>query len=140
MDYPIGRSYTHTKKQMIRTDGSGRVSVTHYRVLEAFRGYALVELYPQTGRTHQIRVHLASLRMPVACDKLYGREKRIYLSELKERARESAEVPLLERHALHAAGITFRHPLTQEEMVFSSPLPDDMHGLRKALEQHRAHR
>jgi 23S rRNA pseudouridine1911/1915/1917 synthase len=140
IDYNLGRSYTHTKKQMIRTDGTGRSAVTHYRVLEVFRGYALIELYPQTGRTHQIRVHLASLRLPVACDKLYGREKRIYLSDLRGCEREADEAPLLERHALHAAGIAFRHPLTREELIFSSPLPADLHALHKALERHRAHR
>jgi 23S rRNA pseudouridine1911/1915/1917 synthase len=73
IDRRLGRSYTHAKKQMIRMDGTGREAVTEYRVLERYRGYALIEAFPRTGRTHQIRVHLASLRLPVACDKLYGR-------------------------------------------------------------------
>jgi 23S rRNA pseudouridine1911/1915/1917 synthase len=139
IDLNIGRSYTHTKKQMIRADGSGRNAITDYRVLEVFRGYCLLELYPLTGRTHQIRVHLASQRLPVACDKLYGRERHIFVSELQQGKRpRSDELPILDRHALHAAGICFRHPLTREEMVFSAPLAPDMHKLRKTLEQHRA--
>lgn len=138
IDHNLGRSYTHSKKQMIRVDGTGRSAVTNYRVLEKFRGYALVELYPLTGRTHQIRVHLASLRMPVACDKLYGRERKIYLSELRDRPRERDEEPIIERHALHAASLSFRHPLSREEVVFSAPLPSDMDRLRQALTRYRA--
>jgi 23S rRNA-/tRNA-specific pseudouridylate synthase len=125
---------------MTRTDGTGRTAITDYRVLETFEGYALVELYPLTGRTHQIRVHLASIQLPVACDKLYGREKRIYLSALKDRRREPEEPPLIERQALHAASLTLRHPVTREEMSFSAPLHEDMLGLLKALQTHRAYR
>lgn len=140
IDRSLGRSYTHSKKQMIRTDGTGREALTDYRTLEAFRGYCLLELYPKTGRTHQIRVHLASESLPIACDKLYGREKRIFLSDLRGKSREPAERPLLERHALHAASISFLHPLTREEMVFEARLPRDMHNLLKALETHRSQR
>jgi len=140
IDLPLGRSYTHTKKQMVRLDGTGREATTDYRVLEKYRGYALVECYPHTGRTHQIRVHLSSLRLPVACDKLYGREKRVYLSDLKGTPREADEAPLMERHALHAAHLTFQHPLTREELTFSSGLHADMHALLKALERHRSFR
>ena len=139
IDLNLGRSYTHSKKQMIRTDGTGRSAITNYRVLERFRGYALVELYPHTGRTHQIRVHLASIRLPVACDKLYGRERKIYLSELRERPREPDEEPIIERHALHAASLSFRHPLSREEIVFTAPLPPDIDRLRQALTQYRAY-
>jgi len=137
IDRRLGKSYTHAKKQMIRMDGTGREAVTDYRVLERYRGYALVEAYPRTGRTHQIRVHLASLRLPVACDKLYGREKRVYLSDLKDESRREDEVPLLERHALHAASLAFEHPVTQERLSFAAPLHQDMHLLLKALERFR---
>jgi 23S rRNA pseudouridine1911/1915/1917 synthase len=137
IDRPIGKSYTHAKKQMIRADGTGREAVTDYRVLEKYRGYAILEVYPKTGRTHQIRVHLASLRIPVACDKLYGREKRIYLGDLRGEARGPDETPIIERQALHAARITFLHPVTREEMTFSAPLPGDMDALLRALETHR---
>ena len=138
MDYSLGRSYTHSKKQMVRMDGTGREAITDYQVLEAFRGYCLLELYPKTGRTHQIRVHLASESLPIVCDKLYGRDKRVFLSDLRGRTREPEEKPLLERHALHAASISFLHPLTREEMVFAAGLPSDMHRLLKSLESYRS--
>ena len=140
IDYAIGRSYTHTKKQMVRTDGTGREAITDYRVLEKFRGYSLLELYPKTGRTHQIRVHLCNESLPIVCDKLYGSEKRVFLSELRGTPKQKNEKPLLDRHALHAASISFLHPLTREEMAFSAGFPEDMHGLLKALETHRSRR
>ena len=140
IDLPLGRSYSHSKKQMVRVDGTGREAVTDYRVLEKYRGYALIECYPHTGRTHQIRVHLSSIRLPIACDKLYGRERRILLSDLRESQREADEKPLLERHALHAASISFRHPVTREEMTFSSGLHNDMHVLLKAIQRYRSFR
>lgn len=138
IDYALGRSYTHSKKQMIRVDGTGRESMTAFRVLECFRGYVLIELYPKTGRTHQIRVHLASQQMPVAADKLYGREKRIFLSDLQGTTREPGEEPIVNRHALHAASLSFVHPLTREEMTYATPLPNDMHQLLKAVQQYRS--
>ncbi len=140
LDLPLGRSPAHTMKQVVRLDGSGREATTDYRVLEKYRGYALVECYPRTGRTHQIRVHMASLRLPVACDKLYGREKRIFLTDLTESAREAGERPLMERHALHAVNLSFQHPVTREKLTFTSNLHQDMHALLKALERHRSFR
>lgn len=133
----LGKSFTHSKKQMVRRDGTGREAVTDYRVLEKYRGYALLEVYPHTGRTHQIRVHLLSQQLPVACDKLYGREKRVYLSDLRGEPRQADEPPILERQALHAASISLEHPATKETMVFSSGLHDDMLGFLRALERHR---
>jgi 23S rRNA pseudouridine1911/1915/1917 synthase len=140
LDFPLGRSPTHHKKVVVRTNGTGRPSVTDYRILEAFNSYALVELYPHTGRTHQIRVHLAAIQLPVACDKLYGREKRIFLSDLRRKAREAMEEPLIERQALHATTIAFRHPVTFEEMSFTAPLYPDMLALLRALQTYRAKR
>lgn len=140
VDLPLGRSYTNSKKTMTRSDGTGRTAVTDYRVLETFDGYALMELYPLTGRTHQIRVHMCAIQLPVACDKLYGREKRIFLSEIKGKARQPQEVPFMSRQALHAASLTLRHPVTREEMTFSAPLHDDMLALIRALQTYRSPR
>jgi len=136
----IGRSPSHSKKQVVRTDGGGRSAITDYRVLETFDGYSLIECYPTTGRTHQIRVHLASIHSPVACDKLYGREKTIYLSELERKRKPAAEEPIIERHALHAASINFRHPVTKETVTFSSPLHEDMLTLLHTLQRYRSPR
>jgi 23S rRNA pseudouridine1911/1915/1917 synthase len=137
LDLPIGRSYYHRKKMMVRSDRGSREAITEYRILEDFGGYSLAEVYPRTGRTHQIRVHLSKIRLPVACDQLYGREKRIYLSDLTGRPREVSEEPLIARQALHARSIRFHHPVTGEEMVFEVALPADMSRLLEALRRHR---
>jgi 23S rRNA pseudouridine1911/1915/1917 synthase len=137
LDLPIGRSFYHRKKMMVRVDSRSREAITGYRILEEFDGYALAEVRPRTGRTHQIRVHMAKIRLPVACDALYGREKRIYRSEIEGSPREPAEKPIIERQALHARSIRFHHPVTGEEMSFEAPLPPDMTALLDALRAHR---
>src|SRR6185503_4953975 len=137
LDLPIGRSYYHRKKMMVRADRGSRDAITEYRIVEEFRGYALAEVYPRTGRTHQIRVHLSKIRLPIACDGLYGRERRLYLSDLLDRPREADEEPILSRHALHARAIRLSHPTTGEEMSFSAPLYADMEGLLDALRRYR---
>ncbi len=138
LDLPIGRSYYHRKKMMVRADRGSREAVTDYRVLESFDGYALVEVYPKTGRTHQIRVHLAKIRLPIACDGLYGREKRILLSEITGTSREPLEEPLIARQALHARSIEFVHPVGGERRRFEAPLPDDIGRLIDSLRAHRS--
>lgn len=138
LDLPIGRSYYHRKKMMVRADRGSREAVTEYRILEDFEGYALAEVYPRTGRTHQIRVHLAKIRLPVACDQLYGREKRIYRSDIEGAPRAPGEEPLIARQALHARGLRLRHPSSGEELSFEAPIPGDMERLLDALRARRA--
>ena len=115
----------------------GKPAITHFRVIEKFRAYTHLRLKLETGRTHQIRVHLASIRLPIACDKLYGREKTIYPSVLRGKKKPAAEAPLIERPALHAANIRFTHPATAEETSFSAPLADDMSLLVENLRKYR---
>ncbi len=105
---PIGRSTKDRKKMAINYD-HGREATTHYKVLEEFDRYSLLSLKLETGRTHQIRVHMSSLGHPVACDPVYGVKKEPL----------SANGQLL-----HAATIGFVHPISQEYMEFSAPLPD----------------
>ena len=136
LDGPIGRSRSHSKKMIIAAEGEGREARTDYMVREVYEGYSLIECHPHTGRTHQIRVHLASIRLPIACDKLYGREKAIHASSLRGEKKEPGELPVMERHALHAAKICFTHPATSEEMNFSAPLPDDMSSLLENLRKY----
>ncbi len=138
LDLPIGRSYYHRKKMMVRADRGSREAVTDYRVLESFDGYALVEVQPKTGRTHQIRVHMAKIRLPVACDSLYGKEKRILHSEITRGPREALEEPVIARQALHARSIEFVHPVGGERLRFEAPLPADMARLLDDLRAHRA--
>ena len=105
----------------------GQTAVTDFRVLERFAGrFALVECRPQTGRQHQIRVHLAATGTPILNDALYGNGEVLLLSGLKRgyKGREG-EQPLLRRLALHAAALTFTHPLTREKMTLAAPLPAD---------------
>jgi len=112
----------------------GKSAVTEYRVLEEFNGYAFVEARPRTGRQHQVRVHLSAIGLPVLCDPLYGDGRPFYLSSLKPSYRaKGEEKPLLNRTALHAASLSFTHPDTGEHVIFSAPLPKDMHAVLRYL-------
>ncbi len=111
---------------------TGKPSETNFKVLERFaRGkqhYTLIEAQPLTGRTHQIRVHLAALGIPVAVDVLYGSAKPVLLSELKRdyRGNVEEERPLLGRLGLHACQLTLRHPTTDQILTFDAPYPKDL--------------
>ena len=106
-----------------------------FKLLETMGQYSIVEAYPETGRTHQIRVHLAATGYPIACDPLYGDGKPILLSALKRRWKGDIyeEKPLISRTALHAEYLSFMHPVTNERLEISSPLPRDMRAVFKQL-------
>ena len=108
IDLPIGRPDPEDIRRGVIADGAP--SVTHYQVLEHLKDHTLVELLLETGRTHQIRVHLSHIGHPVAGDTLYGEE----------------DAGLIGRQALHAAGLSLIHPITKEPVEFEAPLPDDM--------------
>ncbi len=135
---PIGRSVTNRKRMMVRVDGHGKEALTEYEVLEEFDGYVFAEIRPRTGRTHQIRVHMAKIRLPVACDSVYGRERSIFASDLCRRPRARGEEPLIVRQALHARRLAFRHPTSGASLAFEAQLPEDMSRLLAALREHRA--
>ena len=116
MDLPVGRHPRDRKKMAAGVPG-GRSAVTHYRVLESFPGYSYAECVLETGRTHQIRVHMASLGHPVAGDPLYGGKCALPLSS----------------QCLHAREICFRHPVTGEDMTFSCPLPPEFSAVLQKL-------
>ena len=99
---------------------SGRAAVTNWRVEERFprSGAALLELRPETGRTHQIRVHLAAAGLPIWGDAVYGKAKST-----------ATGAPTLERPALHAVVLGFRHPTRGETLRFEAPLPADLEAL-----------
>lgn len=120
-----------------RVDPSGKRAITRWRVLERYSQFCLLECRPITGRTHQIRVHLQHLGLPLAVDEVYGGGAALLLSQFKPHYKPSsrkAESPLIERLTLHAHTLRFRHPGTQEEMLVEAPLPAD---LRRALTQLR---
>lgn len=112
----------------------GKPSVTDFRVVGNCGQFSWIEAKPKTGRTHQIRVHLAENGFSIVCDPLYsGNQKPIRLSEIKRNwhGDEYEERPLLNRLALHAYKITFVHPTTNEQVTFTAPYPKDMDSTRK---------
>lgn len=124
----IGRDPLHRKKMSVRARKS-REAVTLYRVEEALDGAALLRVRILTGRTHQIRVHLASLGHPVAGDKTYGGGR----TPPSRRSRSREALLSLARPALHAARLAFHHPATGERLIFESPLPHDLQELLDRL-------
>jgi len=117
----------------------GKESVTRYHILEEFQGYCFIELYPKTGRTHQIRIHLREIGLPILCDPLYGNGNPFFLSQVKERYKKAGEEkPLLSRTALHAAKIAFKHPATEQFIACEAPLPKDMRTTLNYLRKFRS--
>ncbi|HEY9165655.1 MAG TPA: RluA family pseudouridine synthase [Candidatus Kryptonia bacterium] len=133
IEAPISESQTHPGVMKINKK-HGKPSVTNYKVVEMFNGYALVEAKPESGRTHQIRVHLASIGLPVMCDKVYGDGRPFFLSQVKSRYfSEGDEKPLLSRTALHAESISFMDPKSGKRVTFESELPKDMRSVLNYL-------
>jgi RluA family pseudouridine synthase len=112
----------------------GKASSTYFVVIERYKDCALVEARPATGRTHQVRAHLAALGHPCLCDPLYGDGRPFLLSKLKKRWKGDPfdERPLIERAALHALSAAFPHPASGAAMKVEAPLPRDM---RAAISQ-----
>jgi 23S rRNA pseudouridine1911/1915/1917 synthase len=128
IEAPIGRDPVHRKRMSTRASG-GRAARSDYVVEEVLDGASLVRVRIHTGRTHQIRVHLASIGHPVAGDATYGGTRTPGSRSLASRAALTA----LDRPALHAARLVFTHPATGERIRFESPLPADLVRLRDAL-------
>jgi RluA family pseudouridine synthase len=118
----------------------GKPAITLFRVLVRFAGYALVEAAPKTGRTHQIRAHLAHLGHPIAADRLYGGGQGIYLSTLKPgfRGSEREECAILGRLGLHAWSLELAHPTSGELVSFTAPYPKDFQGVLQQLRKYRS--
>ena len=116
IEAPVGRAKWERGRMAVVP--SGREARTTYRAIEYFAEHTLLEVYPQTGRTHQIRVHLAWMGYPVVGDSVYGRRRQRLLQG---------------RHFLHAARLRLTHPITGKEMEFRAPLPSELAGLLKRL-------
>ena len=137
-DYIERRIMKHKfdRVKMAVTDNprEGKEACSFYEVIERFRGFTFCRISPKTGRTHQIRVHLASLGCPVLADKTYTNRDSLRLSDLFPT--EMDEV-LLHRQALHAYRLRFTHPKTQEVMEVKAPLPEEMERTLAAFRKYR---
>jgi 23S rRNA pseudouridine1911/1915/1917 synthase len=122
IDAPIGRSPSDRKRFTTRAPGRTRTAFTRWAIERTLRGFALLRVWPRTGRTHQIRVHLASAGLPIAGDPVYG-------------GRRAHPELGLTRQALHAAVLGFEHPRSGTALRFEQPLPADMeHAVREVSE------
>lgn len=127
VDEPIGRHSVDRKKMAVKPS-MGRPAITHYRIRKKYKGFTLLNVKLETGRTHQIRVHMSHIKFPIIGDLVYGR---------KINAGKNSTLQLLTnfpRQALHAAELSFLHPIKKSEVTFSAPLPADFQELIDILE------
>lgn len=150
IDLPLGRpDENEVERWVLPVEKGGYPSVTHYKVLDRFSGYSLVELELETGRTHQIRVHLSYIGYPILGDHLYchgdpfeyrrihgdPRDDEDYNPECGQGGKEIVS-DLIDRQALHAFSLTFRHPVSGKELHLEASLPADMQTVIEKLKKH----
>jgi len=133
VDAPIGRHATKRTHMAVRE--MGKPAVTHFRVIEKFRAYTHLRLKLETGRTHQIRVHMAHIKHPLLGDQVYVGRPRLPKGASEEFI---AALRGFQRQALHAAQLSLFHPETEEWMTWKAPLPQDMQDLLKAVKKDTA--
>jgi 23S rRNA pseudouridine1911/1915/1917 synthase len=140
-DYIEGRiaKHPHDRVKMAVTDeeDEGKEACSYYEVLERFRGYSFCRIHPRTGRTHQIRVHLASIGCPVLADKVYSGRDVLRLSNLAPDLDPSADEVLMPRQALHASRLRFLHPRLRTTIEAEAPLPPEFEKTLAALRKYR---
>lgn len=134
INLPLGRHPVDRKKRAVLDSNKGKAAITHYRVQSKFRQHALLEVQLETGRTHQIRVHLAHIHYPIVGDKTYGGRLRF---PAKASAALQETLRTFPRQALHAKQLTLQHPVSGETMTWTVPRPFDMEQLIEALRQDR---
>jgi len=128
VDAPIGRNRSDRLRMAVRE--SGRPAVTHYRVIERFRAHTYLSVQLETGRTHQIRLHLSHLKYPIVGDPVYGGR----LAQPRGASQGLlTTLRAFKRQALHAAALGFDHPRTGRRVGLHSPIPEDLHNLLLAL-------
>jgi 23S rRNA pseudouridine1911/1915/1917 synthase len=130
VDEPIGRSMGDRLRQAVRDEEDGKRAVTHYRLRERFRAHSLLQCQLETGRTHQIRVHLTHIGHPLVGDPLYGGGLKLPKGASAELA---STLRGFRRQALHAEKLSFIHPATGEAVSFSAGRPADLQALIEAL-------
>ncbi len=133
VDAPIGRDLHNRTRMAVMPEGMGREAVTHYRVMERFRAHTRLKLRLETGRTHQIRVHMASIHHPLLGDTQYGGRRIKHIAGASPEL--DAALNNYRHQALHATHIEFEHPVSHEMLSFDAPIPEDMQHLIELLRQ-----
>lgn len=133
VDEPIGRHPVDRKRMAVVRNG--KPAITHYRVIQKYRWHTHIRVRLETGRTHQIRVHMAHIRYPLVGDPVYGGRPRLPAGAPEELLQELRNFP---RQALHAVQLELSHPISHEIMQWRSGLPEDMQDLISALRQYAA--
>ncbi|MGA2621208.1 MAG: RluA family pseudouridine synthase [Thermoguttaceae bacterium] len=123
------------KMATVRDRSAGRTAETFYEVIERFDGFAALRVLPKTGRTHQIRVHLAHAGFPVLCDRQYGGRAEITRGEIRRDPQDG--LVLLNRQALHARRVRLVHPRSGQPLEIEAPMPADMAGVLAELREYR---
>ena len=137
IDKKIGRHPGVREKMAIRpNDPDARDAVTFYEVVERFKKHSLIRCKPKTGRTHQLRVHLDAIGLPIVADKPYSGRSVMTMGEIVPNADEPEE-PLISRQALHAHRLKIRHPRIHDWMEFVAPIPPDMERVLTLLRDHQ---
>src|SRR5262249_43339195 len=139
----IERRTAHHPKDRVKMaitdeEDDGKEASSFYEVIERFRGYTFCRIHPRTGRTHQIRIHLASVGCPVLADKLYSGRDRLMLSDLKPDLDPAADEVLMPRQALHARRIRLSHPRLRRTIEAEAPLPPEFEKTLAALRKYRS--
>lgn len=135
----IAENNSHKGTYMVHKSGAD--AITHYKTIELFRNYSLLEIILETGKTHQIRVHMSAIGNPLAVDPIYGIKDKegIYLSSIKRNfklSQDTEERPIMNRLTLHAKSLSFKHPHSNEKISIEAPLPKDFMVLLKLLKEY----
>lgn len=136
IDLPLAENERGIRKMKVDKK-NGKEAITDYKVVEKFKSYALIEATPHTGRTHQIRVHLSAIGLPILADPLYSNSGWFFLSSIKQNYKSNEEEkPLIMRTALHALSLSFINPVNRERMLIKAPIPKDMEATLKVLRKY----
>jgi len=136
IDLPIVEN-EHGVKKMKIDKKNGKEAITDYKVIEKFDSYAYIEAKPQTGRTHQIRIHLSAIGLPILADPLYCNSGQFFLSSIKRNyISNGKEKPLLARTALHAFSLSFINTATGKKISIEAQLPKDMEAVLRVLKKY----
>src|SRR6185295_16122285 len=140
IDKDMDRHKKDFEKMAVVKKGTGKSAISFYRVIERFQGFTFVEVAPKTGRTHQIRVHMASIGHPCIADSAYGNRDALFLRDLgvtEDPLVPEPDQPILMRQALHAYWISFTHPGTGETVEYSAPVAKDLELVLTLLRKYK---